>query len=65
MPDEMLQAVGPVCNTLSLATMQSYMPPAPHWRGVGRGSGLDPDKPSSYIKVFIGTIYSPIISVGF
>lgn len=54
MPDELLQAVGPICSTLSLATLQSYMPPASHWKGVGRSSGLDPDRPSSYVFVFIG-----------
>lgn len=52
MPDELLQAVGPVCRTLSLATLQSYMPPASHWKGLGFGHGSD--KPSNYVNVFIG-----------
>jgi hypothetical protein len=60
MPDEMLLAVGPVCNTLSLATLQSYMPASTHWKGVGRSSGLDPDKPSSYIRIFIGRLCFPL-----
>ena len=54
MPEELVLAVGPVSQTLSLATLQSYMPPASHWRGVGPNSGLDPDKPSAYVQVFIG-----------
>lgn len=53
MPDELLLTVGPVCRTLSLATLQSNMPSSNHWKGVGRGSGLDPDKQSSYVNVFI------------
>ena len=63
MPDDLLIAVAPVSQTLSLATLQSYMPPATHWRGVGPNSGLDPDKPSSYVQVFISKsshLYSDI-----
>jgi len=56
MPDELLLTVGPVCNTLSLATFQSHMPAPAHWRGIGPGSGLDPDKASAYVQVFIGNL---------
>ena len=61
MPDDLLIAVAPVSQTLSLATLQSYMPPASHWRGMGPNSGLDPDKASSYVQVFIGNSYLAII----
>ncbi|CAL8071365.1 unnamed protein product [Orchesella dallaii] len=59
-PDELLHAVGIVCRTLSLATLQTYMPDASHWRGVGKGSGLDPDRPSSYVRIFIDRVVEPV-----
>ncbi len=52
MPDELLQTVGPVCRTLSLATLQSYMPPASHWKGLGFGENSE--IPSNYVGIFIG-----------
>lgn len=52
MPEELLLTVGPVCRTLSLATLQSYMPPTSHWRGLGLGHGAE--KPSDYVNIFIG-----------
>ncbi|CAG7830238.1 unnamed protein product, partial [Allacma fusca] len=62
MPEDLIGAVGPVAQTLSLATLQSYMPPASHWRRVGPASGLDPDKPSPYVRVFIERVMEPVIS---
>ena len=30
------------------------MPHPNQWKGTGKGSGLDPDRPSPYVQIFIG-----------
>lgn len=57
MPDELLLTVGPVCGTLSLATLQSYMPPVGYWKMNASAIGVTPDKPSDYVNVFIGKYF--------
>lgn len=53
LPEELLRDIGPICETLSLATLQSSMPNSKHWEGMGSGSGLGPGKPSPYVGEFI------------